>query len=183
MSSGSKALVIGYGNTLRRDDGVGPFVAGLLKPSPGLHVITRHQLTPELAEPVSQADLVIFVDARADRTAGEIVMERVPPRDSTLIHQLGPGALLQWSLKLYGRTPEAILIGIGGESFDPMADSGSAGSHRPGQRGDRLALRRQQDGPGSAIQPNFPPLLSHNRLKAVPLRGRQLQVHANSIGP
>jgi len=118
MSSGSKALVIGYGNTLRRDDGVGPFVAGLLKPSPGLHVITRHQLTPELAEPVSQADLVIFVDARADRTAGEIVMEPVPPRDSTLIHQLGPGALLQWSLKLYGRTPEAILIGIGGESFD-----------------------------------------------------------------
>ena len=118
MSSGSKVLVIGYGNTLRRDDGVGPFVTDHLEPSPGLHVITSHQLTPELAEPVSQADLVVFVDARADLAAGEIVMEPLPPRGSTLIHRLDPGTLLQWSLKLYGRVPEAILIGIGAASFD-----------------------------------------------------------------
>ena len=61
-----RRLVIGYGNRLRGDDGVGWEVASRLAaavPSEAAHILTVHQLTPELAEPVSEADLVIFIDA------------------------------------------------------------------------------------------------------------------------
>ena len=113
-----KALVIGYGNALRGDDGVGPFIAGCLEPLPNLRVIACQQLTPELAEPISQADRVIFVDAHAEIPAGEIAVQAVEPNESALIHQFDPGTLLDWSRKLYSRAPEAVLVGIGGESFD-----------------------------------------------------------------
>ena len=49
--SGS-VLVIGYGNALRSDDGVGPAVASALSSDVrafGLTVLQRHQLTPDLA--------------------------------------------------------------------------------------------------------------------------------------
>jgi hydrogenase maturation protease len=53
---GGGALLIGIGNPLRGDDGVGwHLVAGL-----GLR---RHQLTPELAERVAAAERLLVVDA------------------------------------------------------------------------------------------------------------------------
>ena len=59
-------LVIGYGNTLRSDDGVGPRVAMAVasREWPGFNAIAVQQLTPELAEPLAAAELAIFVDAR-----------------------------------------------------------------------------------------------------------------------
>src|SRR5687767_15002380 len=69
----SKLLVIGYGNTLRRDDGVGPRVAetvGALR-LPGVRTLVCQQLSPEHAEPISQADAVVFVDAAVD-APGEV---------------------------------------------------------------------------------------------------------------
>ncbi len=113
-----KALLIGYGNSLRRDDGVGPYLAGQFQSGDSLDIITCLQLTPELAEPVSRASRVIFTDAHAGLPPGEIRIEPVAPSPSALIHQVDPGALLDWSLKLYGRAPEATIVGIGGESFE-----------------------------------------------------------------
>jgi len=106
-------LVIGYGNSLRGDDGAGPFIAERL----GAGAIACHQLTPELAEFISQADRVIFVDAHAGVPAGQIAIQPVQPRPSAAIHRFDPETLLAWSQQLYGRAPEAILVGIGGESF------------------------------------------------------------------
>ena len=113
-----KALVIGVGNSLRRDDGAGPYIAERLPGSPNLSVISCQQLTPELAEPVSQADRVIFVDADARLAPGEVVRQAVQAQRSARIHELDPGALLEWARTLYGRTPEATLVAIGAESFD-----------------------------------------------------------------
>src|SRR5690348_5980583 len=59
-------LVIGYGNTLRSDDGAGPRAAAEVGAwgVPGLRAWAVHQLTPELASPIASARLVVFVDAR-----------------------------------------------------------------------------------------------------------------------
>ena len=68
-------LVIGYGNTLRTDDGVGRLAAERLADDPrldGVRVIGRHQLTPELALDVSQAALVVFVDASQSPSGGHV---------------------------------------------------------------------------------------------------------------
>ncbi len=106
-----KVLVIGYGNPLRGDDGVGPFVASRLG---GVAV---HQLTPELAEQVAAADVAIFVDARADLPPGEVQI--CPLEDEgALTHQCSPAYLVHLARTVYGRSPEATLVGIGAQSFE-----------------------------------------------------------------
>ena len=61
----SRLLVIGYGNELRGDDGVGPRVARAVSDwrLPGVTALAVHQLAPELAEPLSLSDAAVFVDA------------------------------------------------------------------------------------------------------------------------
>ena len=125
-------LVIGYGNSLRGDDGAGPFVARHL----GAGAIACHQLTPELAETISQAPQVVFVDAHAGVHAGQIAVLSVEPRASAATHRFDPGTLLAWSQLLYGRAPAAILIGIGGKSF-----ALGEGLSPAAKRGAREALR------------------------------------------
>ena len=64
----ARALVIGYGNTLRADDGLGPAVAERLGSEwadEDVGVLSCQLLTPELAEPVSRAEIVVFIDAAA----------------------------------------------------------------------------------------------------------------------
>ena len=107
-------LVIGYGNTLRGDDGAGPYVAR----SAGPDAIACHQLTPELAEPISRARQVIFVDAHVGVPAGQLVVESVAPRETAGVHRFNPETLLALSQQVYGHAPAALLIGIGAESFD-----------------------------------------------------------------
>ena len=69
------ALVLGYGNTLRRDDGVGVRAAELMAADPrfaGVEVLTAYQLTPELSLDIATASLVIFVDADVRGLPGAI---------------------------------------------------------------------------------------------------------------
>lgn len=119
-------LVIGYGNTLCGDDGVGVYIAEKLTEAgvpPSVTVITAHQLYPEMAELVSAAERVIFVDARADATpgaVGQIIEERLQPApaDGALVHHIQPGQLLRLTVMLYGSSPPAELITITGQNFD-----------------------------------------------------------------
>ena len=60
-----RSLVVGVGNPLREDDGVGWHLAEALAQT-GVPTHTCHQLLPELAAELSQVDLVLFVDARAE---------------------------------------------------------------------------------------------------------------------
>ena len=63
-------LVIGYGNTLCSDDGVGPVIAQQIarRNLPQVQSLAVHQLTPELASEISKVDVVYFVDAWAHQT-------------------------------------------------------------------------------------------------------------------
>ena len=68
----ARALIIGYGNPLRGDDGLGWRAAEQLAeiiPQSEAEVIACHQLTPELAEPISRARLVIFIDMSLELAA------------------------------------------------------------------------------------------------------------------
>lgn len=59
-----RVIVIGYGNTLRSDDGAGQKVAEIIDSwqLPEVRSIAVHQLTPELADILATAELAIFVD-------------------------------------------------------------------------------------------------------------------------
>jgi hydrogenase maturation protease len=130
------ALVIGYGNTLRRDDGAGPMVADAVAGwgVSGLTAWSVHQLTPELAESVSRADLVVFVDARHAQGGEKVILAPVSPDPSStgvIGHVSDPGVVLYLAEALYGRCPEAAwLITIPaidlemGEGLSPQAQAG-----------------------------------------------------------
>ena len=123
-----RVLIIGYGNPLKSDDGLGWHAAHELSrhaSSPEVKVIYSHQLTPEMAEEVSHAELAIFIDARQGGTPGEVNCvavsqgegEQQPPLGSGT-HDISPRVILELAGKLYGNSPLAYLLTVSGEDFD-----------------------------------------------------------------
>lgn len=113
----SRVLVIGYGNPLRGDDGVGVRLAEALAHEAGPEtVLACRQLTPELAEAVSAADWVVFIDAARDVAPGAVSMHPLESAEvdvERLSHACTPAALLALSAALYGRSPRALVVGVG----------------------------------------------------------------------
>ncbi len=117
-------LVIGYGNALRTDDGLGWHVAERLADEPrliGATITSRLQLTPELALDVSRATLVVLVDARHDDLAGVLSVRRVTRSSDarlTWSHHVDPAGLLALAEELYGRAPVMFTVGLGVASLE-----------------------------------------------------------------
>lgn len=116
------ALIVGYGNPLRSDDGVGWHAARLLAADRlvGARVLARHQLAPELAEDVSRASLVVLVDAAAEGEPGSVSVRRIgspPPTPITWSHHLTPETLAGLADALYGTVPPIVLVSVAAESF------------------------------------------------------------------
>ncbi|MFA0747137.1 hydrogenase maturation protease [Fervidibacter sp.] len=118
-----KVLVVCYGNPLRGDDGVGWIVAEKLQQMslPDFVAIQTHiQLTPELAADLSEADLVIFIDARDAEPVGVVSCKPIVPlplSSSSFSHHLTPDLLLSHAQHLFGRAPKAFLISVNGSEF------------------------------------------------------------------
>jgi hydrogenase maturation protease len=121
----ARFLIIGYGNPLKSDDGVGCRAAEELSQqisSPEVKIIRAHQLTPELSEEAARAELVIFIDARAEGTPGEVDWQEIrvdAGSQETLhdFHDLSPAAILELANYLYGKAPLGYLLTVSGEHF------------------------------------------------------------------
>lgn len=121
---GPRTLIIGYGNPLRSDDAFGWHASRLLAQTlagQDVEVITCHQLTPELAESLSQCRHAVFIDADAQGKPGEIHRRLVRPKfsaSSAFTHTCTPSGLLASAQQLYGRAPRAIVITVSAQSFE-----------------------------------------------------------------
>jgi len=119
-----RVLIIAYGNPLRGDDGIAWQAAEELRrkfaSNTEVSIICVHQLTPELAEDVSCAETVIFMDATQNEKTGKLACEQVAlqPGALHLSHHLAQGEVLAFSNQLYGANPRGFLISIHGEHFD-----------------------------------------------------------------
>ncbi len=127
-------LLIGYGNTLRSDDGVGAHVAREIAALgwPTVTCTVVHQLTPELAAQIATADKVLFVDAQISTHASGVTSTPIVPEPAAagpMTHTATPQALMGLAQALYGRCPPALLISIPGERFE-LGDSLSASALR-----------------------------------------------------
>ena len=114
-------LLIGWGNALREDDGVGRAIAAEAESwgLANLCVIERTHLTPELAPVLAAARRVLFVDAAAEAAAGPGRWRLEPllppasgpadgsPTSELFSHHTSAGGLLQLANTLYGRRPPA----------------------------------------------------------------------------
>jgi hydrogenase maturation protease len=139
-----RVLIIGYGNTLRRDDGAGAVAARLLAADPRLaaddvEVQERYQLLPEMALDIVACTLVIFVDADVRGLPGSIEILRLEPdaprsdadaraQPGASSHHVGGGELVALAAELTGHRPEAVHVGIGiadtelGEGLSPAVE-------------------------------------------------------------
>ena len=128
-------VVVGYGNVLRCDDGVGWHAAERLVDDPrmdGVEVLQRHQLTPELALDISAASLVVVIDASSRLGPGEVRVDRVEPAvddGPSGSHRLTPATLVALSHALYGRAADVFAVSCGvqslevGEHLSPVVDA------------------------------------------------------------
>jgi hydrogenase maturation protease len=119
----ARVLILGYGNPLRSDDGVGWHAAVQLFRAiaiPEVEVLPCHQLTPDLAEPVSRAELVLFLDSARSGKGGEFHCAEVTASEGSpsFTHHLSPATLLAIARDLYGAYPRAWLLTICGNRFD-----------------------------------------------------------------
>lgn len=105
-----QTLVIGYGNTLRGDDGVGYRAAEqvALWHLPQVQAIACHQLTPELAAVMAGCDRVIFIDASLPGTQTAVQLRSLAPTAAHELdaHRSDPTALLQLTAQLFGSSPQ-----------------------------------------------------------------------------
>lgn len=130
---GDRVLIIGYGNTLRGDDGAGPAVARQVAAwgKDGINARIYQQLMPELAADLATVELAIFVDARAT-AATEIAWQLLQPQptESGLGHASDPRSLLALAGDLYQHVPTAYWLLIPavdfsfGEVFSPLTTRG-----------------------------------------------------------
>lgn len=134
-------LIIGYGNSLRQDDGGGLQLAQQIEQTGqelGLPVerVCVQQLLPELAVDIARPDVeaVIFADTRAvlphDITPDiEIAQLATRSLSPSVGHHLLPEVLLIYAYRLYGQQPPAWLVTVPGiefdhgESFSPVTEN------------------------------------------------------------
>ena len=127
----ARCLILACGNTLRSDDGIGPWLAAWAEEKfaaePGVVVIARQQWTPDLAEDISRAAAVLFIDCSIASSPGSVSLVGVEPCgvvQGLATHHSGAGELLGLARDLYGSLPRtAMLLTVGagttelGETF------------------------------------------------------------------
>jgi hydrogenase maturation protease len=129
-------LVIGFGNELRRDDGVGPRVARAIADwgISDVRALAVHQLTPELSEEIARAEEVVFIDAALNGGTGHVSVHSVQSTSSNSLanHASRPAALLGMTEALYGWRSVAWQLSISvrdvnfGEGLSPETEVAAA---------------------------------------------------------
>ena len=129
----ARCLILACGNTLRRDDGLGLWLAEWAEQrfadQPTVRIIANHQWTPELAADVARAQSVLFIDCTLDSPPGLVNLSLVEPASSAELratHHLDAAQLLALASRLYSSLPQnsqLLTIGAGsiemGENFSP----------------------------------------------------------------
>jgi hydrogenase maturation protease len=119
-------LILACGNTLRGDDGVGPWLASWaeqrFRGRADIRIITRQQWTPELAQDISQSEDVLFIDSSADSVPGAVRLDPVSPAKceaGIATHHLHAPQLLALSKDLYSILPRtSLLLTVGVDSTE-----------------------------------------------------------------
>lgn len=118
--SAVRAMVLAIGNPLRGDDGVAWRLSEPLRrrPRPGLQLLQRQQLTPELAQELIGVRRLLLVDAWYAPAPAAPQLRRLLPKDRPggscrglgCSHLLDAGSLLQLAAWLYGARPRTSLL-------------------------------------------------------------------------
>lgn len=127
-------VVLGWGNTARGDDGLGPLLAAHVEAMalPDVTVVEDWQLQIEHALDIAGADLVLFVDAARDGPAPFGFREAGPARVATpFSHALSPEAVLAVFERVNGeKAPPSFVLGVRGDRFELGTGLGTEAEER-----------------------------------------------------
>jgi hydrogenase maturation protease len=118
-----RVLVVGVGNSLRTDDGVGLYLCGLFRERFGELADVLEVYGPDilLSETVSAARRLLVIDAVAEGPPFRIVPllpQETPWQPGPFTsHLFSWPAILSASRALYGKSPEAELLAVRGYDF------------------------------------------------------------------
>jgi hydrogenase maturation protease len=121
-----RCLILACGNTLRGDDGIGPWLAQWAREKfdddPRVRILIRHQWTPDLAEELAHSKSAIFIDCSTESAPGSVRLAEVHPAKSAqglATHHVGAPQLLALAHELYDSIPrDAFLLTIGAGSTE-----------------------------------------------------------------
>lgn len=122
MYATEDSLVVGWGNALRGDDGVGCQVVERLEAEApaGVRFEVLHQAGPELAAEMAHVARVVFVDASVDVDA--VTVRKVLPADRDddggLGHAISPETLSRLTRLLYAAEPDVWAVHIPVKQFE-----------------------------------------------------------------
>lgn len=112
-----RCLILACGNTLRSDDGVGPWLAAWaeerFRRDPEVRVMVRQQWTPDLAPDIAQAGSVLFLDCSVESAPGTVQVLAVQPCPATeaiAAHHVGAPQLLTLAQDFYDSCPGKVLL-------------------------------------------------------------------------
>ena len=119
-------LILACGNTLRGDDGIGPWLADWaeekFRENPTIRILSRQQWTPDLAEEIADSESVLFIDCSTESAPGSvrlIEVEPSAPAQGLATHHLGAPELLALARELYDSQPRnALLLTVGASSTE-----------------------------------------------------------------
>ena len=117
-----RTLVLGIGNSGRKDDGLGWRFIDFLKEQEigGLEFDYRYQLQIEDAELISQYDRVIFVDATKEPTTEGFYLRPCFKAEVTEMnsHSLHPETIYSLCSAIYEKDPECLILAIEGKEWE-----------------------------------------------------------------
>jgi hydrogenase maturation protease len=121
----ARCLILSCGNTLRGDDGIGPWLSEWseerFQNEAGVRVVSRQQWTPDLVEEIAAAETVLFVDSSVAAAPGSVSVIEVQPTaaEGRATHHQGAPELLGLAERLYDALPRmSLLLTVGAGSIE-----------------------------------------------------------------
>ena len=117
-------VIIGYGNSLRGEDGFGIEVIEKLRTFSDLQIklITVYSLTPELSLELLDADEIIFIDACYDAEHSYVFACSLLRQIPKFSHHMEPQLLISILKNLYDRDIDFSIYSMLTNNFDTIFD-------------------------------------------------------------
>jgi hydrogenase maturation protease len=128
----SDMLIIGIGNSGRKDDGLGWLMLDFIKKKfLNIDCLYRYQLQIEDAEVISHYATVVFVDATRENTENGFFFRLCHPDKGFGLtsHILEPETVVWLENKLYKTRPITFVLGIEGKEWGLSLDPSELGLH------------------------------------------------------
>ena len=140
MENPKTVCIVGVGNSLRSDDGIGHYVCRCIEIMnlPDVETLIVHQLEVEMIEKFLMYELIIIADGSVKQNDVEIFRVDEQVAATTSSHHVSAAALQHLAALLYDRKLPLYVCAVKGETFDFGEKISVAGKKRADQAANKI---------------------------------------------